>query len=116
MHQIIEDTTAIIVAIGLVACLAFICVMLYFVVTFLRQQTSTSKGVTPVIDVPKDMPKVVPEKTAVKYQEAPGTSCGHCGARIKGNPVSGILVDKDSYTVYVCPICRKKTLLPAIPV
>lgn len=42
----------------------------------------------------------------------PGRSCGHCGVRIKGDPVRGIALDEKSFLVYACPECKKETLLP----
>lgn len=52
---------------------------------------------------------------AAKKAEAalkPGRSCGHCGVRIKGDPVRGIALEQQGYLVYVCPDCKKETLLP----
>jgi len=52
---------------------------------------------------------------AAKKAEAalkPGRSCGHCGVRIKGDPVRGIALDEKSFLVYACPDCKKETLLP----
>jgi hypothetical protein len=52
---------------------------------------------------------------AAKKAEAalkPGRSCGHCGVRIKGDPVRGIALDEKSFLVYACPECKKETLLP----
>jgi len=42
----------------------------------------------------------------------PGRSCGHCGVRIKGDPIRGIALDDKSFLVYACPECKKETLLP----
>jgi len=52
---------------------------------------------------------------AAKKAEAvlkPGRSCGHCGVRIKGDPVRGIALNETSFLVYACPACKKETLLP----
>ena len=52
---------------------------------------------------------------AAKKAEAalkPGRSCGHCGVRIKGDPVRGIALDEKSFLVYACRDCKKETLLP----
>jgi hypothetical protein len=42
----------------------------------------------------------------------PGRSCGHCGTRIKGDPIRGIAFDDKNYIVLCCPDCKKETLLP----
>lgn len=41
----------------------------------------------------------------------PGRSCGHCGTRIKTDPVKGLVIEEQSYLVYACPDCKKQTLL-----
>ena len=42
----------------------------------------------------------------------PGRSCGHCGVRIKGDPVRGVSLDTQSFLVFACPKCKKETLIP----
>jgi hypothetical protein len=52
------------------------------------------------------------EAQKTRAQLKPGRSCGHCGVRLKGDPVRGIALDEKSYLVYACPDCKKETLLP----
>lgn len=52
------------------------------------------------------------EAQKTKAQLKPGRSCGHCGTRIKSDPVRAVSVDTQSYLVFACPECKKETLLP----
>ena len=61
-------------------------------------------------------PQAVPNPPAQEHKstpkELPGKSCGHCGTRIKSEPVRGMSIEQASYVVFKCPVCKKETLLP----
>lgn len=76
-------------------------------VVFFSRLPLPSKDVSRVAEAPANVP--VPD--AKQKKETPGKSCGHCGTRIKGEPIRGVMVDGTSYHVYACPTCKKETLL-----
>jgi hypothetical protein len=55
------------------------------------------------------------EKQAEKAEKEkftkPGRSCGHCGVRIKNDPVKGVVIEEQNYLIYDCPECKKQTAL-----
>ena len=61
---------------------------------------------------PRPSASTLVETLKAQAQLKPGRSCGHCGTRIKTEPVRGIALNENSYLVYACPDCKKETLLP----
>jgi hypothetical protein len=41
----------------------------------------------------------------------PGRACGHCGVKIKNDPVKEIVLEEQSYLVFECSVCKKQTAL-----
>jgi len=111
MHQILEEACEIIAVVALVGAVALLWAVFYLLICMIKGKTLIPSGVEKVYTNAGDAQKSTPAPVA-KSKEAPGRSCGHCGMRNKSDPVSGIVIDKDSYNVYVCPVCRQKTLLP----
>jgi hypothetical protein len=111
MHQIIDEVCQIIAVIALVGAVALLWAVFYLIVSLIKRQPLIPLVVEKVSPSAEEPKKCAPAPVA-KSKEAPGISCGHCGMRNKSDPVAGIVIDKDSYNVYVCPVCRQKTLLP----
>lgn len=83
-------------------CLVFLCRLLYLAVNTPRPVSHYA---------PSGAAAVVTLKKAEAMLK-PGRSCGHCGVRIKGDPIRGIALDEQNFLVYGCPQCKKETLLP----
>jgi hypothetical protein len=91
---------------GLTTCVAFLWAFCYFLILLFMRLPTFTKEVSPA-----ETPAITPIPDA-KKRELPGRSCGHCGVRIKGEPVRGIMLDGNSYHVFACPTCKKETILP----
>jgi hypothetical protein len=97
----------ILLVLGLTTCIAFLWALCYFMVVFFHHFSPLTREVSPA----PEAAVVVPIAEAKQKKEMPGKSCGHCGVRIKGDPARALMVDGNSYHVYVCPVCKKETLL-----
>lgn len=120
--QAIEPLLAYLLALLLVELTAFTGLLVVLVALFLKRylpEPAPTMYYTPTVttgNLPVEF-KMTPlpdPKAAVKERkEAPGRSCGHCGTRIKTDPTRGLVVGEIAYNVYVCPACKKETVLPS---
>lgn len=74
--------------------------------------TNGSEPASTVLVAPPAQAVAKSRVTSVKANEPPGISCGHCGTRIKSDPINEIsLSDTETYRVYKCPKCSETTLI-----
>ncbi len=96
---------------GLTSCTVYVLWVLCQAIRSLPENKSMDRvgivraSAAPAIISPAALPIEKPTK------EKPGRSCGHCGARIKSDPVKAMIVEEESYLVFACPVCKKRTLI-----
>ena len=120
--QYLEPLLTALAALALVELIAFVGLLIIVIVLFIKRYLppdapmvyctpTVTTGTTPVDFKMTPLPDI---KAAVAARKEPlGRSCGHCGTRIKTDPVRGVVVGENSYHVYACPACKRETLLPA---
>jgi hypothetical protein len=120
--QHLEPLLAALAALALVELIAFVGLLIVLIALFVRRYLppdapmvyctpTVTTGTTPV---EFKMTPVPDTRTAGAARKEPlGRSCGHCGTRIKADPVRGVVVGEISYHVYACPTCKRETLLPS---
>jgi len=122
--QYLEPILAALAALALVELIAFVGLLIVLIALLVKRYlpanspsvycTPTVTGTTAPVELKAALPPDT--KTPLKdRKELPGRSCGHCGTRIKTDPIRGVVVGEISYHVYNCPVCKRETLLPARP-
>jgi len=119
--QYLEPLLGALAALALVELIVFVGLLVVLVAVFVKRYLPTDSPVlhySPTVTTGTSNPvefkaTLVPDaKALVKdRKELPGRSCGHCGARIKTDPVRAVVVGDISYHVYACPVCKKETML-----
>jgi len=106
-----EDTLLTLRITGLVLdALSLLLLMLVLVLLYVRSSSRTPSvtwQITIPPNAPDQPPKTVTVKQAVVEPEPPGTSCAHCGTRIKSDPIRQTVNEKETYTIHACPKCAK---------
>lgn len=112
-----------VLAVAILILLALVA-LIYLLIPLSRKMLDSS-GMRPLLSTPvyRTATELVSAKLAEKKKEKltekaekekvikPGKSCGHCGVRIKNDPVRGVAIEDQNYLIYECPECKKQTAL-----
>lgn len=110
-----NDTARVWLALASLAVSLFTLTILAMIFLLLKQavqEVLKPKSPAAVAPLPTSAAALVAAKKAEVAERKPGRSCGHCGVRLKGDPIREVAFDENSYLVYACPTCKKETLLP----